>query len=101
MGAVYQSQDRQEELQRPVSQVLAPMQAELSCDRDFLSKVRSKLGAKKHPGFTRKRGKRGTHAATPTHIQTPLRAQEKGQNRPEYAILDTRCAKRRIEKQNL
>ena len=57
VGTVYQSQDRQEELQRPVSQVLAPMQAELSCDRDFLSKVRSKLGAKKRPRFARKRGK--------------------------------------------
>ena len=56
-GAVYQSQDRQEELQRYVSQVFAPMQAELSCNRDFLSKIHTKLGAKKHPGFARKRGK--------------------------------------------
>jgi hypothetical protein len=97
VGTVYQSQDRQEELQRSVPQVLAPMQAELPGDGDFLSKIQAQLGAKKHPGFTRKRGKRGTHAATPTHIQTPLRAQEKGQNRPEYATLDMRCTKRWIE----
>ena len=49
VGTVYQSQDRQEKLQRSVSQVFAPMQAELSCNRDFLSKVRSKLGAKSAP----------------------------------------------------
>ena len=57
VGTVYQSQDRQEELQRSVPQVLTPMQAELSCDCDFLPKVRSKLESKKHPGFVRKRGK--------------------------------------------
>ena len=39
VGTVYQSQDRQEELQRSVPQVSAPMQAELSRDRDFLPKV--------------------------------------------------------------
>ena len=57
VGTVYQSQDWQEELQRSVPQVLAPMQAELPRNRDFLPKVRSKLGAKKHPRFARKRGK--------------------------------------------
>ena len=56
VGTVYQSQDRQEELQRSVPQVLAPMQAELPCDGDFLSKIHTKLGAKKRPGFARKRG---------------------------------------------
>jgi hypothetical protein len=54
VGAVYQSQDRQEELQRSVSQVFATMQAELSRDCGFLSKIRSQLGPEKHPGFTRK-----------------------------------------------
>ena len=93
VGTVYQSQDRQEELQRSVPQVLAPMQAELPCDGDFLSKIHAKLGAKKHPGFTRKRGKRGTRAATSPHAQTSLRAQGNRQNRPEYATLDMRCAK--------
>ena len=57
VGTVYQSQDRQEELQRSVPQVLAPMQAELPCDGDFLSKIHAKLGAKKHPVFARKRGR--------------------------------------------
>ena len=56
VGTVYQSQDRQEELQQSVPQVLAPMQAELPRDCDFLSKIHAKLGAKKYPGFARKRG---------------------------------------------
>ena len=57
VGTVYQSQDRQEELQRSVPQVLTTMQAELSRDRDFLSKVCSKLGAKKRPGFAKNQRK--------------------------------------------
>jgi hypothetical protein len=40
MGAVYQSQDWQKELQRFVPQVLATMQTELSRDRGFLPKIR-------------------------------------------------------------
>ena len=54
MGVVYQSQDRQEKLQRSVPQVFATMQAELSRDCGFLPKIRSQLGPEKHPGFTRK-----------------------------------------------
>ena len=57
VGTVYQSQDRQEELQRSVSQVLAPMQAELPRNHDFLSNICSKMGAKKHPGFAKNQRK--------------------------------------------
>ena len=63
MGAVYQSQDRQKELQRPMPQVFATMQAELSCDRSFLPKICPQLGPEKHPGFTKKQGKRGPYVA--------------------------------------
>jgi hypothetical protein len=41
VGAVYQSQDWQKELQQSVSQVFATMQTELSRDRDFLPKIRT------------------------------------------------------------
>ena len=85
MGAVYQSQDWQKELQRSVSQVFATMQTELSCDRDFLPKIRSQLGSEKHPGFIKKQGKRGPYVAISPHIKTPLRTQETRQNRPEYS----------------
>ena len=68
MGAVYQSQDRQEELQRSMPQMLATMQAELSCDRSFLSKICSDLGPEKRPGFIKKHGKRGSYVAALPHI---------------------------------
>ena len=54
VGVVYQPQDQQKELQRSVSQVPATMQAELSRDCGFLSKIRPELGPEKRPGFTRK-----------------------------------------------
>ena len=47
MGVVYQSQDRQEELQRSMPQMLATMQAELSRDRSILPKICSDLGQEK------------------------------------------------------
>ena len=57
MGAVYQSQDWQKELQRSVPQVFATMQAELSRDCGFLPKICPELGSEKRPGFIKKQGK--------------------------------------------
>ena len=68
VGTIYQSQDRQEELQRSVPQVLTTMQAELSCDRGFLSKICSQLGPKKRPGFIKKHGKQESYVAALPHI---------------------------------
>ena len=86
MGVVHQPQNRQEELQRSVPQVLEAMQTELLHRHSLLPKIRPDLGPKKHPGFTRIQRKRGTYVVTSHCTQSSFRTQKAGQNRPEYSI---------------